>query len=99
MKFMLALNFSAFLVATLRAFSEISDAVTLAFFNSSLIVIAIHPEPVPTSNKEKSDFSLGFSALMPGKNGFPARDRTVSINCSVSGRGIKTSGVIKKLRP
>ena len=99
MKVMSALRLSAFLRATLRAFSEISEAVTLARGSSFLMVMAMQPEPVPTSNREKSGGSLGLGALMPGKNGLPARDKTVSAICSVSGRGMRVSLVTKKSRP
>ena len=63
------------------------------------MVIAMHPEPVPTSTIIGFGGNTRFAGFTPGKYGLPARLSTASMICSVSGRGIKTSGVTRKLRP
>ena len=67
--------------AILRALIELSTPTTLASGLSFAIVIAMHPDPVPISNilGDLTAFNLV---------------KAISISLSVSGRGIRTSGVI-----
>ena len=91
--------FMAFFCAIFRAGFEISVAWILASGSSNFRVIAIQPEPVPISRILGVFGSLLLFGLTPGKYDFPARFKTASIICSVSGRGARTSFVIIKSRP
>ena len=58
---------SAFFCAILRAFSEMSVAVMLASGSSFLRVMAMQPEPVPTSRILGCAGRMRFGAFMPGR--------------------------------
>jgi len=62
-------------------------------------VMAMQPEPVPTSRMIGCSGRTRGVDLTPGKYGLPASFKTESMSCSVSGRGTKTSGVTMKSRP
>ena len=76
-----------------------SVAVILASSSSSLRVMAMQPEPVPQSRILGFLGRTGFFGLTLGRKGTPARLRTASMSCSVSGRGVRTWSSTKKSRP
>ncbi len=79
------LQFSRVFSATFKACSLISANVISISGSSSFNVIPRHPEPVPISRVLSPAVKWQFFAI--------------SINASLSGRGINTSGVTIKLRP
>ncbi len=89
---------SAFRLATLSAAGEISVAINFVPGKSFASAIAIHPEPVPMSAIcSPSPLSV---CLRPARISRSAsRSSATSITCSVSGRGIKTSGVTSNSSP
>ena len=66
-KLTLACKFSAFLVATVRAGVEMSQAVMLASGSFLARVMAMQPEPVPTSRIAGCSGRTRLVGLTPGK--------------------------------
>ena len=85
LKFTVTLLYIAFSEATFKASSEISIAETFTAGRFFASAIAIHPEPVPISNKVLG-FLLQFAIIQ-------------STNSSVSGRGMSVAGVTLKGSP
>lgn len=59
--------FMAFFWAIFSAFFEMSDALIVAFGSSRASVMAIQPEPVPTSRMVRLSGSFGLLGLTPGR--------------------------------
>ena len=84
--------------AMTRAAGEMSVAKIWAAGSSFARATAMQPEPVPMSAMERfSPVSLGGRPALSSRTA--RRSRATSIRCSVSGRGIRTSGVTSKSRP
>ena len=84
--------------ATANAAGEMSVATKFAAGSSLARAMVMQPEPVPMSaicSPEPSDF-WGRLARSSRR---ARRSRATSITCSVSGRGIRTSGVTSNSRP
>ena len=97
---------SAFSRANSRADAEMSVAVTIGIRQLRASATAIAPEPVPTSRMRMARGGGPCFPILPakkaGRMGHPSvlRERGhFSTRCSVSGRGISTSGVTRKGRP
>ena len=79
---------SAFFSATVSAGWLISESVTDISGRSSLMVMPMQPDPVPTSSSDR------LPLMSPAEI-----SSIVVIIASDSGRGTKTSGVTRKSRP
>ena len=86
--FTFAFKFLAFFSAIFRAFAEMSEQVMLRFGFSSFNEIPMMPEPVQRSRTFVGDFEKSL----------PKAFATFTMS-SVSGRGMRTAGETRNLRP
>ena len=72
----------------------VAGIVTLALFAAAIAIGKLSPQPV---HPPSANVGTQLDAALPAA--IARRSKTTSITCSVSGRGIRTSGVTSKSKP